>query len=99
MDRNKLTNPLRDNKQRDIRSDVEELHNWHVQKGKAHPCFSPVPREEAVRYCVVIEEMVGRVIHTRYVRCRPDTTMAVVVGKRYVGPATARRCPQYIFRS
>lgn len=29
--------------------DVEELHQWHVQKADAHPCFAPVPREESVR--------------------------------------------------
>ena len=30
-------------------ADVEELHEWHVEKAGAHPCFAPVPREEAVR--------------------------------------------------
>ena len=31
-----------------VSTDVEELHQWHVQKVGAHPCFRPVPREEAV---------------------------------------------------
>ncbi|CAM9252815.1 unnamed protein product [Ectocarpus sp. 8 AP-2014] len=28
-------------------TDVEELHQWHVEKAEAHPCFEAVPREEA----------------------------------------------------
>ena len=28
-------------------TDVEELHNWHVQKCEAHPCFRRVPDDEA----------------------------------------------------
>eukprot|EP00752_Nemacystus_decipiens_P012755 g11295.t1 len=28
-------------------TDVEELHEWHVEKAGAHPCFAPVPRDEA----------------------------------------------------
>lgn len=33
-------------------ADVEELHQWHVQKAEAHPCFKPVPQEEAVSVAV-----------------------------------------------
>uniref|UniRef100_K3WL42 tRNA (guanine-N(7)-)-methyltransferase n=1 Tax=Globisporangium ultimum (strain ATCC 200006 / CBS 805.95 / DAOM BR144) TaxID=431595 RepID=K3WL42_GLOUD len=27
-------------------TDVEELHNWHVEKCTAHPCFTRIPDEE-----------------------------------------------------
>lgn len=30
-------------------TDVENLHNWHVEKSSAHPCFERIPDEELVR--------------------------------------------------
>lgn len=30
-------------------TDVEELHNWHVEKCTSHPCFTRISDEELVR--------------------------------------------------
>jgi tRNA (guanine-N7-)-methyltransferase len=34
-------------------TDVENLHNWHVEKCTAHPCFTRIPDEELVR-CLLL---------------------------------------------
>jgi tRNA (guanine-N7-)-methyltransferase len=29
-------------------TDVEDLHNWHVEKCTSHPCFERIPDDELV---------------------------------------------------
>ncbi|GMF49983.1 unnamed protein product [Phytophthora fragariaefolia] len=33
-------------------TDVEELHEWHVDKCSSHPCFTRIPDSELVRCCL-----------------------------------------------
>lgn len=33
-------------------TDVEELHNWHVEKGTSHPCFTRIEDEAELVRCV-----------------------------------------------
>lgn len=42
-------------------TDVEELHNWHVEKGTSHPCFTRIEDEqELVRLSCVLLYMQKR---------------------------------------
>lgn len=47
-------------------TDVEDLHNWHVTKCEAHPCFTRLCEEELV--CFVTLWSISLCTHTSFDR-------------------------------